>query len=148
MQSISLRDEIRSMYKAVDENNDVTYITIVTKSMGPIKCSNLNFVKLVMLEVNKEEVKELAYDYRLTNKTLDEVKRMFQQARIVNGESLYKIYSLFSHKFYNGEIVMTKPKSEIIFEETYFIVKNAECMDEKFKHVIVRYDDFEYIFTQ
>lgn len=148
MKDISLKEELKAMYNAVDECNDVTYITIVTKSMGPIKCSNLNFIKLVMLEQTEKEVLELAYDYRLTNKTLEDVKSIFQQAKIVNAEKLSKLYTLFSHKFYNGEIVMSKPKTEIVFEDTYFIAKNVECMDERFKHVIIRYDDFEYIFTQ
>lgn len=148
MKNISLKDELKSMYEAVNELNDVAYITIVTKSMGPIKCNNLNFVKLVMLEQVDKEVKELAYDYRLTNKTLEDVRSIFQQAMIVNTDKLTKIYKLFSHEFFNGEIVMSRPKTEIIFEDTYFIAKNVECMDERFKHVIVRYDDFEYIFTQ
>lgn len=148
MKDISLKEELKAMYNAVNESNDVAYITIVTKSMGPIKCSNLNFVKLILLEQIENEVKELAYDYRLTNKTLEDVRSIFQQAKIVNVEKLVKIYALFSHKFYNGEIVMSRPKTEIIFEDTYFIAKNVECMDERFKHAIIRYDDFEYIFTQ
>lgn len=148
MKDISLKEELKAMYNAVNESNDVAYITIVTKSMGPIKCSNLNFVKLILLEQIENEVKELAYDYRLTNKTLEDVRSIFQQAKIVNAEKLTKIYALFSHKFYNGEIVMSRPKTEIIFEDTYFIAKNVECMDERFKHAIIRYDDFEYIFTQ
>lgn len=148
MKDISLKEELKSMYNAVNENNDVAYITIVTKSMGPIKCSNLNFLKLILLEQIENEVKELAYDYRLTNKTLEDVRSIFQQAKIVNSEKLVKLYTLFSHKFYNGEVVVSRPKTEIIFEDTYFIAKNVECMDERFKHVIIRYDDFEYIFTQ
>lgn len=148
MKETSLKEEIKAMYSAVDEDNDVTYITIVTKSMGPIKCGNLNFVKLNMLEDSGKGVAELGYDYRLTNKTLEEVKNIFQQANIVNIDGLTKPFKVFTHKFYGGEIVMTRPKTEIIFEDTYFIAKNVECMDERFRHAIVKYEDFEYIFTQ
>lgn len=148
MKEKSLREELISMYNSVDEDNDVTYITIVTKSMGPIKCNNLNNVKLNMLEEGDKGVTELGYDYRLTNKTLEEVKNIFKQANIVNIEGLTKIFRVFTHKFYGGEIAMIRPKTEIVFEDTYFIAKNVECMDERFRHAIVRYDDFEYMFTQ
>lgn len=143
-----LKKQIMSMYNSINEDKDVTYITIVTTSMGPIKCYNLNNVKLHMLEDNGKGVNELAYDYRLTNKSLDEVNKIFQQANIVNIDGLQTIFKVLSHRFYGGEIEMIRPKTEIKFLDSYFIAKNVECMDEKFKHVIIRYKDFEYIFTQ
>lgn len=144
----ALRRQIISMYNAVNDDKDVTYITIVTTSMGPIKCNNLNTVKLHMLEDNGKGINELAYDYRLNNKSLEEVSNVFQQANIVNIDGLNQMFKIFAHRFYGGEIEMIRPKTEIIFEDTYFIAKNIECMEDRFKHAIVKYEDFEYMFTQ
>lgn len=143
-----LREQIISMFNSVNEDNDVTYITIVTTSMGPIKCNNYNNVKLNIVEETEKGVTELAYDYRFTNRTLEEVSNVFKQANIVNIEGLTKVFRILSHRFYGGEINMVRPKTEVTFEDTYFIAKNVECMDERFKHAIVRYEDIEYMFTQ
>lgn len=144
----NLKQQIMSMYNTVDEDKDVTYITIVTTSMGPIKCYNLNNVKLKMLEDDGKGINELAYDYRLNNKSLDEVNKIFQQANITNIDGLNTIFKVLSHRFYGGEIEMVRAKTEIKFYDSYFIAKNVECMEERFRHVIIRYEDFEYIFTQ
>ena len=143
-----MREQFMSMYNAVNEDNDVTYITIVTSSMGMIKCNNLNTLKLNVIERDKGKISELAYDYRLTNGTLEEVKKVFQQANIVNIDGMTKPFKILSHTIFGGEIEMIRPKTEIIFEDTYFIAKYVESMDERFKHAIIKYEDFEYMFTQ
>lgn len=143
-----MREQFMDMYNSVDEDNDVTFITIVTTSMGMIKCNNLNRLKLNLIEQENGKVSELAYDYRLTNSALEEVKKVFQQANIVNIEGITKPFKILSHTIFGGEVDMIRPKTEIIFKDTYFIAKYVESMDERFKHVIIKYEDFEYMFTQ
>lgn len=145
---ITAREELEAMYREVDNDENVTYILFVSKSVGAIKCSNLNIVNLKLLENTESGPQEAAYQYRFTEPTLEKVSSVLQQANIVNTNNPTKKFKLLSHELYYGEIEMLKPKTQIIFKDTFCILTDVEIMGDKYKHFIVKYNDFEYLMTQ
>ena len=145
-----LKKEFKEMYEAVNENKDVKFILLQTKSSGLVKCNNLNNVHFKIREKMPDgSVDNKFWQYEWTDNDMKLINTICKQAVAANMREDVKTFKVLSHEFYYGEIEVKVPKTEIEFRDSFCILKNAyEAQGtDKFQFIMIKYEDIEFVFT-